>query len=84
MDVMPRKKKSSSQKGESLFTVDRFNQLKTALMPLVGPGLLFAAIFCALALLTYDAAQKLNATPIAEGNRLLKQLHDSIWRPRRD
>ena len=56
MDVMPRKKKSSSQKGESLFTVDRFNQLKTALMPLVGPGLLFAAIFCALALLTYDVA----------------------------
>ena len=53
---MPRKKKSSSQKGESLFTVDRFNQLKTALMPLVGPGLLFAAIFCALALLTYDVA----------------------------
>ena len=56
MGVMPRKKKSSSKKGESLFTVDRFNQLKTALMPLVGPGLLFAAIFCALALLTYDAA----------------------------
>ncbi|MEC7128759.1 MAG: DNA translocase FtsK 4TM domain-containing protein [Planctomycetota bacterium] len=53
---MPRKKKSSSQKGESLFTVDRFHQLKTALMPLVGPGLLFAAIFCALALLTYDVA----------------------------
>ena len=56
MDVMPRKKKSSSKKGESLFTIDRFNQLKTALMPLFGPGLLFAAIFCALALLTYDAA----------------------------
>ena len=53
---MPGKKKSSSKKGESLFTIDRFNQLKTALMPLVGPGLLFAAIFCALALLTYDAA----------------------------
>lgn len=53
---MPRKKKSSSKKGESLFTIDRFNQLKTALMPLFGPGLLFAAIFCALALLTYDAA----------------------------
>ncbi len=56
MGVMPGKKKSSSKKGESLFTIDRFNQLKTALMPLVGPGLLFAAIFCALALLTYDAA----------------------------
>ena len=53
---MPRKKKSSSKKGESLFTVDRFNQLKAALMPLVGPGLLFEAIFCALALLTYDVA----------------------------
>ena len=53
---MPGKKKSSSKKGESLFTIDRFNQLKTALMPLVGPGLLFAAIFCALALLTYDVA----------------------------
>ena len=56
MDVMPRKKKSSSKKGESLFTVHRFNQLKAALMPLFGPGLLFAAIFCALALLTYDMA----------------------------
>lgn len=53
---MPRKKKSSSKKGESLFTLDRFNQLKTALMPLFGPALLFAAIFCALALLTYDMA----------------------------
>lgn len=56
MEVMPRKKKSSSKKGESLFTLDRFNQLKTALMPLFGPALLFAAIFCALALLTYDMA----------------------------
>ena len=56
MDVMPRKKKSSSKKGESLFSVHRFNQLKAALMPLFGPGLLFAAIFCALALLTYDMA----------------------------
>ena len=56
MEVMPRKKKSSSKKGESLFTLDRFNQLKTALMPLFGPALLFGAIFCALALLTYDMA----------------------------
>ena len=35
-------------------------------------------------LLTYDAVQKLNATPIVQGNRLLTELHDSIWRPTRD
>ena len=34
-------------------------------------------------LLTYDAVQKLNSTPIVQGNRLLSELHDSIWRPSR-
>ena len=69
---MARKKKSSSKKGESLFTVDRFKRLKTALMPLVGPGLLFGAIFCALALLTYDVADAPSAfvAPANEGEAI--------------
>ena len=84
MDVMPRKKKSSSIKGESLFTVHRFNQLKAALMPLFGPGLLFAAIFCALALLTYDVAEtEMGKAAVAEVEAQAETPTRRAARPRR-